>query len=345
MSFILRITKDIHGYIYKGFCVLHTWMRITAKMAKDMLDVLDEIRENVLPEDEASYPFAEWERKREKVKQRLRNLPVYVEQAAGMIKFSKTKVGQSKKLDVVKRTMLFLFARLMNKSNRDVEDMLGMFEPLFGVTVSYKYIERLYSDDEVKMVLHNLFILLLKEEGVSGDFSGDGTGYSITVAKHYRTSPKKKGKGYLYVFRVIDVDTGMYVAFGYSKKSEMKAFHKAMKMLTKFGIKIDTLSLDRFYSSRKVIRTFAKEVTLFLIPKKNISTTGLEWKPIITRMKEDPYLFLKNYTLRNLSESGFSADKRRFGGLIRQKREDRREMALFSITLLHNIFNVRIRPG
>ena len=319
-------------------------MRITAKMAKDMLDVLDEIREHVLPEDEQSYPFAEWERKREKVKQRLRNLPVYVEQAAGMIQVSKPKVGQSKKLDVVKRTMLFLFARLMNKSNRDVEDMLGMFEPLFGVTVSYKYIERLYSDDEVKMVLHNLFILLLRDESVSGDFSGDGTGYSMTVAKHYRTSPKKKGKGYLYVFRVIDVDTGMYVAFGYSKKSEMKAFYKAMKMLTKFGIKIDTLSLDRFFSSRKVIQTFDKEVALFLIPKKNISTTGLEWKPIITRMKEDPYLFLKNYTLRNLSESGFSADKRRFGGLIRQKREDRREMALFSITLLHNIFNVRVRP-
>ena len=196
-------------------------MRITAKIAKDMLDVLDEIRENVLPEDEQSYSFAEWERKREKVKQRLRNLPVYVEQAADMIKFSKPKVGQSKKLDVVKRTMLFLFARLMNKSNRDVEDMLGMFEPLFGVTVSYKYIERLYSDNEVKMVLYNLFILLLRDEGVSGDFSGDGTGYSMTVAKHYRTSPKKKGKSFLYVFRVIDVDTGMYVAYGYSNKSEM----------------------------------------------------------------------------------------------------------------------------
>jgi len=321
------------------------WMRITAKMAKDMLEVLDEIREHVLPEDEKSYPFAEWERKREKVKQRLRNLPVYVEQAAGMIKFSKPKVGQSKKLDVVKRTMLFLFARLMNKSNRDVEDMLGMFEPLFGVTVSYKYIERLYSDDEVRMVLYNLFVLLLRDEGVSGDFSGDGTGYSMTVTKHYRSYPKKKGKGFLYVFRVIDVDTGMYVAFGYSNNSEMKAFYKAMKLLAMWGIKIDSFSLDRFYSSRKVIRTFGEEVSLFLIPKKNISSTGLEWKPIITRMKEDPYLFLKNYTLRNLSEAGFSADKRRFGGLIRQKREDRREMALFSITLLHNIFNVRIRPG
>ena len=320
-------------------------MRITAKMAKEMVEVLEEIKDDVLPEDNQSYPFAEWERKREKVKKRLRNLPVYVEQAADMIKFAKPKVGQQKKLDVVKRTMLFLFARLMNKSNRDVEDLLGMFEPLFGVSVSYKYIERLYSDDEVKMVLHNLFILLLRDEGVSGDFSGDGTGYSLTVTKHYRTSPKKKGKGYLYVFRVIDIDTGLYVAFGYSNRSEMEAFHKAMDLLAEWGIKIDSLSLDRYFSSRKVLQMFGGDTTLFLIPKKNIAKIWLEWAKIIKRMKEDPYLFLKSYLMRNLSESGFSADKRRFGGLIRQKREDRREMALFSIALLHNVFTVRVRPG
>ncbi|RLJ01010.1 MAG: hypothetical protein DRP06_00430 [Candidatus Aenigmatarchaeota archaeon] len=65
--------------------------------------------------------------------------------------------------------MLFLFARLMNKSNRDVEDILELFEPFFGISVSYKTIERLYSDEEVKLVLHNLFILLLKDENLSGD--------------------------------------------------------------------------------------------------------------------------------------------------------------------------------
>ena len=137
----------------------------------------------------------------------------------------------------------------------------------------------------------------------------------------------------------------MYVAFGYSNKSEMKAFHKSMKMLTKFGIKIDTLSLDKYFSSRKVLKLFGKETTLFLISKKNIANMGLEWTKIVKRMIEDPYLFLKNYYLRNLSEFGFSADKRRFGGIIRQKREDWREMASFSIGLLHNIFTVRVRPG
>ena len=191
-------------------------------------------------------PLAEWKRKQEKVKQRLRNLPEYVERAVDTISFEKHGAGRPKKLDLVQRTMLFLFARLMNKSNRDAEDLLEMFEPLFGVTVSYKYIERLYSDEEVKTVLHNLCILLLREEGVSDDFSGGGTGYSMTITKHYRTNPMKKGKDYIYVFRVIDVDTGLYVAFGYSNKSEMEAFHKAMVLLHEWGIPLDSLSLDKY---------------------------------------------------------------------------------------------------
>jgi len=52
--------------------------------------------------------------------------------------------------------------------------------------------------------------------------------------------------------------------------------------------------------------------------------------------------YLENYFQRNLSEAAFSADKRRFGWVIRQKREDRQEMAMFSTALLHNIFAVRV---
>jgi len=317
-------------------------MRITAKIAEEMIDVLEEIKDEIFPEENKKYPFAEWERKREKVKKRLRNLPEYVKRSVDMISFKGNGAGRKKKLDLEERVMLFLFARMMNKSNRDVEDLLVMFGPLFGVQANYKYIERLYSDQQVRTVLHNLFILLLRDEGVSGDFSGDGTGYSLSVTKHYRTSPKKKGKDYLYSFRIIDVDTGLYVAYGYSKKSEMDAFNNAMEMLKTMGVSIDSMSLDKYFSSRKVLRLFGRETALYLIPKKNIVNFGLEWSRIIRRMIEDPYLFIKNYYLRNLSETGFSADKRRFGGVIRQKREDRQEMALMSIAFLHNIFTVRV---
>jgi transposase len=320
-------------------------MRITPGMAQHLIEVLDEVKEECFQNENTPYPFASWEHQRERVKQRLRDLPQYIDQAAQNIQFMKPRAGRHKKIDVAKRTMLFLFTRLMNKSNRDVEELLVLFEPLFGFQVSYKSIERLYSDPEVRIVLHNLFILLLRDEGVSGDFAGDGTGYTLTVTRHYRTAIAKNGHDFLYVFRVIDVDTGMYVACGYSNASEMEAFYKAMGMLQTSGMPIDSMALDKYYSARKVIMLFGEETELYLIPKKNIARVGVEWSRILRLAVEDPYLFLKGYYLRNLCESGFSADKRRFGGLIRQKREDRRETAIFSTTFLHNIFTARVRPG
>ncbi len=66
-----------------------------------------------------------------------------------MIRIQK-RVGRSKKVNLEKRMTLFLFARLINKSNRDVEELLELFKPLFGIKVRYNTIERLYSDEEVK---------------------------------------------------------------------------------------------------------------------------------------------------------------------------------------------------
>ena len=316
--------------------------RVTKKFVNELLVVLDELVKEIRREEKEKYPYAEWERKRELVKKRLRKLPEYVREAVAMIRIQK-KAGRPKEVDLEKRVMLFLFARLMNRSNRDVEELLELFEPLFGFKVSYKTIERLYSDEEVKLALHNLFILLLRKEGISGEFAGDGTGYSLTVTKHYRTNPKKKGKDFRYVFRIIDIDTGMYVGFGYSSRSEKDAFNKAMKMLKEIGVKINSISLDRYYSTRKILKVFGKETAVYVIPKKNLARIGFDWLRVIERIIEAPYKFLKRYFKRNLSESGFSADKRRFGWLIRQKREDRREMALFAIGLWHNIFAIRVR--
>lgn len=318
--------------------------RITGRMAREMLEVLDELKKELF-EEKQEYPFAEWERKRERVRERLRNLPEYVRKAADAI-HTETGAGRPKSADLSQRTLLFLFARMMNKSNRDVEELLELFEPLFGFKASYKTVERLYSDEEVKLALHNLFVLLLREEGVSGKFSGDGSGYSLTVTKHYRTNPKKnRSKDYRFVFRMIDLETGMYVGVGYSNRSEMDAFTKAMKMLTVLEISMDEVSLDKYYSSRKVLRMFGQKTAVYVIPKKNISKIGPEWFRIIKRIADGPIKFLRNYFRRNLSEAGFSADKRRFGWTIRQRREDRKEAAMFSIALLHNIFTVRVKPA
>lgn len=198
------------------------------KSAKELLQVLDETRETVFKDRKTVYPYTEWEHKRAQVKERLHRLPEYIHEAVTAINREEQKTGRPPKLDLEKKVNLFVLVRFLAKFNRGVEDALGCFQPLFGVDVSYKYIERLYSDPEVKLALHNLFVLLLKDEGISGDLAGDGTGYSVSVDSHYRSDPEKYGKKFVHFFSLIDLALGMYVGCGTSRHSEWDAFSKAV---------------------------------------------------------------------------------------------------------------------
>ena len=318
-------------------------IKLSIKSTKEMLQVLDETKEALFKDKKTVYPYTEWEHKRAQIKERLNKLPQYVHQAVEVINHEEQHMGRPPKLDLEKKVNLFILVRFLNKSNRNAEQSLGYFQPLFGVDVSYKYIERLYSDPEVKLALHNLFVLLLKEEDVSGDYSGDGTGYSVSVENHYRTNPNKYGKKFVHFFSLIDLASGMYVGCGISRRSEWVAFQKAVAMLRSIGVAIKSIRLDKYFSSRRVIQMFDRSVSLFLIPKKNISRIGA-WADILKRMVASPVDFLSEYFQRNLSESGFSADKGRFGSIVRQRREDRQQTALFSNALFHNIYAVRINP-
>jgi len=110
---------------------------------------------------------------------------------------------------------------------------------------------------------------------------------------------------------LIDLETGLYVAFGYSSRSESEAFRKALKMLK--GIEADSIALDRYYSSRSALRIFGAKTSVYVIPKKNVCNFGVEWMRVLKNIIKAPAEFLKSYFKRNLSESGFSSDKRRFG--------------------------------
>jgi len=287
-------------------------MKITRKRAKELLEVLEEEREKIREENEEGdegYPYGEWERERKEIVERLRELPELVEEAASKIEVERPKRGRKQKLDPAQKTMLFLFARLTEKSNRDMEAILSLLGPVFDVNVSYKTIERLYSDEEVKMVLHNLFLLLLEKSDISGDCSGDGTGYSLQAGKHYRSEGKKNGDKYRYVFRLLDLQTGMYIGYGYSNKSEKEAFEKAVEFVKKHGIPFNKVRLDKYYSTKKDLKKLGEDVEALVLPKKNLSNFGYRWQKILNRIKEDPYSFLKDYFKRELSETFSSLPK------------------------------------
>jgi transposase len=318
-------------------------MKMTEKKAQELLQVLEETRKQLFSGRKCNYPYTEWEHRRAQVKERLRRLPDYVREAVAILNRNETKLGRPPKLDLEKKVNLFLLARLLSKSNRGMEEALELFQPLFGFDVSYKYIERLHSDGEVKMALHNLFILLIRDEGTTGDLAGDGTGYSWKVESHYRADPKKSSKKYVHFFSLIDLGTGMYVGCGTSRISEMDAFRTAFEMLKRIGVKLRSIRLDRYFRSKAVIKLFGRKVSMYFIPKKNTAKVR-PWLNILLKIRESPTKFLSEYFLRNVSESGFSSDKRRFERVIRQKRDDRRETALFSNAFLHNLYAIRIGP-
>ena len=119
--------------------------------------------------------------------------------------------------------------------------MLAVFSLLSGIDVSYKTVERLYSDPEVEIAFRNMHILILKKKGVKNvDACGDGTGYSLTIRKHYasetekrkekaKESNTKEKKSFAYSFKMLDLESKMYVACGMSLKVKNKLLTERWK--------------------------------------------------------------------------------------------------------------------
>lgn len=288
-----------------------------------------------------------------RIKEAIKNLKPLIKEAVGTIIVHKGK-GRKPILTLEQKVILLLFRRLFGKSNRMMACMLTVFSLLSGVDVSYKTIERLYSDPEVDMAINNLHQLILKKKGVKNvDGCGDGTGYSLTIRKHYasiaekrkkeakkKNNGKKSKKAFVYSFNLLDLNTKMYVAYGTSLNSEKQAFEKAMKMLESIDIQMKSMRLDRYYSLPSYVGRFG-DAKVYVIPRKNATVRGsLKWYRTMTEFVNNTLPFLREYYLRNNSESGFSADKRWFGWKIEQKREDRIAMAIACNDLWHNLFNL-----
>ncbi len=54
-------------------------------------------------------------------------------------------------------------------------------------------------------------------------------------------------------------------------RSEKDVFNKAMRTLKEMGVKINPISLDKYYSTRKILKMLDKETAVYHIPKKKLS--------------------------------------------------------------------------
>ncbi|MGC9351217.1 MAG: ISNCY-like element ISFac3 family transposase, partial [Sulfurovum sp.] len=220
--------------------------------------------------------YAEYEREyMMRIKIVIRELDSLIKEAV-KIKIHRRK-GKHPKLTLEQRLRIFLIKQLIDKSNRNMAYMLDLFCLVMGIDISYKTIERLYSNEDLKLTLYNLHTLLLKKKEITEvDCGGDATGYGLVVRKHYasyvqklkdkakKQDGRKKKKHFVYKFTLMDLKTKMYICYGSSLKSEKDAYKKAMKMLKQLGIKIKSIRLDKYYSFPSYVKDF-KGIKMFII--------------------------------------------------------------------------------
>jgi transposase len=342
-------------------------MKITTKEIREITSIIDDI---IADYKEKSEPQKrDWRTYEQRVAKRLqtafKELKPLVQEAVSTLTILKGENRGAKSiLTLEQKVLALLLKHLIGKSNREMSFMLIIFSWLTDVEVSYKTIERFYSDQEVILALHNLHVLILKKKGVKeADCGGDGTGYGLTVKKHYaseaqklkekiktvngqhkKKKPKEPKKAlFVYSFALIDIVTRMYIAYGSSMKSEKEAFLSAIAMLEELEIEINITSirLDKYFQQWYVEYLEQKlgKIDFYIIPKKNATVRGSwEWKRMLYRFSTDIVAFLTEYFQRNQSESGFAEDKKRTGWKLGQKRPDRIDTANVLTGLWHNLY-------
>lgn len=334
-------------------------MKITTKEVRNVTGIIDDIINDY--KDNSKEKKRDWrtyeQRLAIRMKTAIKELEPLIEKSIETLQIYKDETrGRKSKLTLKQKIMLIFLKQLFEKSNREMAIMLTLFSMLIDVDVSYKTIERLYSDEEVVLVLHNLHHLILTRKNIEkADCSGDGSGYSLTIKKHYATEAQKlkeklksvkikskKKKIFFYTFALMDLNTRIYISYGTSFKSEKEAYTSAMDMAEKLNIDIEKIRLDKYYSAQSYVEDLVKRfpnVETFMIPKKNATIKGSwSWKFMLYHFVNDPCGFLATYFARNQSESGFSEDKRRTGWKLNLKREDRLDTAIFCKLTWHNLF-------
>ena len=292
--------------------------------------------------------YAEYEREfKRRLKKAIRNLDKLISESIRNVNiFYRHKDRHS--LSLRKRIRLILVKELTEKGNRKIANTLELFSMLGETNISYKTVERLYSDEFLQLALFNLLVISLKKRGVKNiDACGDATGYSLTITKHYSSyvqkfkdkakEQKTEKKTFVYNFALMDLKSKMYVCFGSSLKSEKEAFDRAMQMLRDIDVKIKSIRLDRYYSCPVYVNQFG-DSKVYIIPKKTVNLEhGAKWTETLGNFLCDTVKYLEEYFKRNNSESGWASDKKMFGWKISQKRYDRMDTALLVRMVWHNL--------
>ena len=366
--------RDIYRYPYK--LIAHKIVnmnppakpvRLTNKQFEEFKQELDAIIDMYKKEFSEQKP-TDWKTYEAQWAQRLRTalkeLKSVIDEAERRIRIRPKLFGRPPKAKAKQKVLILSAKDLAQFSNRKMANLLPLFSLFDDVDISYKTIERAYSDPMVRLIIHNMFVILVKRKGIKqADLTGDGTGYSLTITKHYRSVREKAGEAaksnepnppadavaepqtkqdkrrlFTYAFALMDLASHMYVGYGASLKSERAAFEASLEIMCECGVEAKSVRLDQYYAGQSTAAVFGNDTSLYVIPKSNATIRGsYVWKDMVRDLISYPFLFLKEYFRREHSESGFSADKRCDGWKIWQRRDERIETATMFKGVWHNL--------
>jgi hypothetical protein len=126
----------------------------------------------------------------------LKEIKTVIDQAEKRVKIKPKHFGRPPKAKAKQKVLILLAKDFAQFSGRKMANLLPLFSLFADVDISYKTIERAYSDLLVRLIIHNMFFILVKRKGIKqAGLMGDGTGYSLSITKHYGSVREKAGGG------------------------------------------------------------------------------------------------------------------------------------------------------
>lgn len=149
---------------------------ITNKQLTNAIVILDDIIEEY--KKESPDKKRDWrtyeQRLAERLKTAYRELKPLVQEAVQSLQIVNGETrGVKPKLTLEQKVLLLLLKHLIGKSNRDMAIMVVIFSWLTEIDISYKTVERLYSDKQVILALNNLHFLILKKKELEKRTAGE----------------------------------------------------------------------------------------------------------------------------------------------------------------------------
>lgn len=241
-----------------------------------------------------------------------------------------------------------LMQQFFGVANRVAAGLVLLFKEKMGIkhAFSYKTIERAYEDPFVTLILNEVFKMTQEPvKELEKNFSADGTGLPTSIKQNWERDrdDEEKRAGYDKMVAMVGTTYGLIsaVEFPDNPMAHDSPFLNPLLQETAGNYSVDLVCLDEAFLSRDNCDLIEKVGAVPRIsPKRGITLKrkgSWAWTEMLLDFMEDPQQWLRGYHLRSISETVFSAYKRKFPSPLLKRILWRRKMEAFSRVCGYNM--------